>query len=116
MNKSIRTLAASAALVALTIGPAMAQNTKPAATTETKTKTESKTKSTTKTSAEHHASMTKDQYKAAQEGLAKGGYFKGTPNGVWDKASTSALKAWQKANKMPVNGHLTPDVLTKLSA
>jgi peptidoglycan hydrolase-like protein with peptidoglycan-binding domain len=115
MNKSIRTLAASAALIALTIGPAMAQNTKPAAT-PAPAKTETKTKSTTKTSAEHHASMTKDQYKAAQEGLAKGGYFKGTPNGVWDKASTSALKAWQKANKMPVNGHLTPEVLTKLSA
>ena len=115
MTKSIRTIAASAALIALTVVPVLAQNTKPAAPAAAPAKTESKTKST-KTSAEHHASMTKDQYKAAQEGLAKGGYFKGTANGVWDKASTSALKAWQKANKMPVNGHLTPEILTKLSA
>jgi peptidoglycan hydrolase-like protein with peptidoglycan-binding domain len=89
----------------------MAQNTKPAAT-PAPAKTETKTKSTTA----HHATMTKDQYKAAQEGLAKGGYYKGTPNGVWDKASTSAMKAWQKANKMPVNGKLTSEELTKLSA
>ena len=109
MNKSIRTIAASALLVAIAVAPALAQNTKPAAAPA---KTEAKAKSTTT----HHASMTKDQYKAAQEGLAKGGYYKGTPNGVWDKTSASAMKAWQKANKMPVNGKLTTSELTKLSA
>jgi len=111
MNKSIRTIAASALLVAIAVAPALAQNTKPA-TTAAPAKTEAKAKSTTT----HHVSMSKDQYKAAQEGLAKGGYFKGAPNGVWDKASTSAMKAWQKANKMPVNGKLTAEELTKLSA
>ena len=112
MNKSIRTIAASALLVAIAVAPALAQNTKPAATAAP-AKTEAKAKSTTtaKTPA-----MTKDQYKAAQEGLAKGGYYKGTPNGVWDKTSASAMKAWQKANKMPVNGKLTTSELTKLSA
>jgi peptidoglycan hydrolase-like protein with peptidoglycan-binding domain len=112
MNKSIRTIAASALLVTIAVAPALAQNSKPAAPAAAPAKTEAKAKSTTT----HHASMTKDQYKAAQEGLAKGGYFKGTPNGVWDKASTSALKAWQKANKMPVNGKLTTEELSKLSA
>jgi peptidoglycan hydrolase-like protein with peptidoglycan-binding domain len=114
MTKSIRTLAASAVLVALTIGPALAQNTKPATTTTT-AKTETKSKSTS-TSTTKHVAWTKDQIKAAQEGLAKGGYFKGTANGTWDKASSSAMKAWQKANKLPVTGHLTADELTKLSA
>jgi hypothetical protein len=112
MKMSIRTLAATAALLAVTMGPALAQESKPAATTAP-AKTEAKPK------APHAAkapAMTKDQYKQAQEALAKGGYYKGKVTGTWDKASATALKAWEKANKMPESGHLTADVLTKLTS
>jgi peptidoglycan hydrolase-like protein with peptidoglycan-binding domain len=108
--KTIRTLAVSAALIALTMGPALAEETKAAAPATT-TKTEAKPKSTTK-----HTAWTKDQIKAAQAGIAKGGYYKGTVDGVWNKSTESALKAWQKANKMPVSEHLTQEELTKLQA
>jgi len=104
--KSIRTLAMSAALIAVTMGPALAEEMKaaaPATTTEHKSSTK-------------HAAWTKDQIKAAQQGLAKGGYYKGTVDGVMNKSTESALKAWQKANKMPANGKLTQEELTKLKA
>ena len=111
MKSTLRTVAVSAALVALTMGTALAQDSKPAATTAP-----AKTEAKPKPAKAAHVSMTKDQYKAAQEALAKGGYYKGKATGTWDKASASALKAWEKANKMPESGHLTPEVLTKLTS
>jgi peptidoglycan hydrolase-like protein with peptidoglycan-binding domain len=112
MKKSLRTLAASAALLAVTMGPALAQNTKPAASAAP-AKTEAKAKAP---KAMKHAAWTKDQIKAAQEGLAKGGYYKGQPTGIMNKPTQAALRAWQKANKMPVNGRLSDDELAKLQA
>ena len=118
MHKSIRTLAATAALVALTIGPALAQESKPApapAPTKTQQTTAAKTEKTTE-HATHHAAWTKEQIKQAQEGLAKGGYYKGKNSGIMNKETQSALRAFQKANKMPVTGRLSDQVLQKLSA
>jgi carboxyl-terminal processing protease len=103
--RTIHTLAISAALIAVTMGPALAEETKAAAPATTQHKSGAK-----------HMSWTKDQIKAAQQGLAKGGYYKGAVDGVWNKSTESALKAWQKANKMPVTGHLTTEELTKLQA
>jgi peptidoglycan hydrolase-like protein with peptidoglycan-binding domain len=57
---------------------------------------------------------TKDQIKQAQEGLAKGGYYKGQPSGVYDRRTRNAIRAYQKANKLPVTGRLNNDLLTKL--
>ncbi len=57
---------------------------------------------------------TKADVKAAQEGLAKAGFYKGKATGVWNSETTRALRAWQKANKEKVNGRLTEDELAKL--
>lgn len=120
MNKSIRTLAATAALLALTMGPALAQNSKPpAAAAPAKMKAETKApkaEKMAKPAANHHAAWTTDQIKSAQEGLAKGGYYKGTATGIMNKPTQSALRAWQKANKLPASGRLSDEILTKLSA
>ena len=112
MTKSIRTLAATAALVALTMGPALAQSST-GATTAASTKTEAKA---TTHKPMRHAAWTKDQIKEAQEALAKGGYYKGQPTGNWNKATAAALRAWQKANKMPATGRLSDEILEKLKA
>jgi hypothetical protein len=68
-------------------------------------------KSATRT---HHAAWTKDQIKEAQAGLAKAGYFKGEPNGVLGKKTRKAIRAYQKANNLPVTGRLDDELLTKL--
>jgi peptidoglycan hydrolase-like protein with peptidoglycan-binding domain len=68
-------------------------------------------KSATRT---HQAKWTKEQVKEAQAGLAKAGYFKGEPNGVYGKSTRKAIRAYQKANNMPVTGHLDNELLTKL--
>jgi peptidoglycan hydrolase-like protein with peptidoglycan-binding domain len=101
--KSIRTLAVTTALIAITMGPALAATPTTATTTEHKSSTK-------------HMTWTKEQIKAAQQGLAKGGYYKGAVDGTWNKATESALKAWQKANKMPATGHLNEEELAKLQA
>jgi peptidoglycan hydrolase-like protein with peptidoglycan-binding domain len=62
----------------------------------------------------HHAKWTKEQIKEAQAGLAKAGFFKGEPNGVYGKQTRKAIRAYQKANNMPVTGHLDNELLTKL--
>jgi peptidoglycan hydrolase-like protein with peptidoglycan-binding domain len=62
----------------------------------------------------HHAAWTKDQIKEAQTGLAKAGYFKGEPTGHFGKKTRKAIRAYQKANNMPVNGKLDDELLTKL--
>jgi peptidoglycan hydrolase-like protein with peptidoglycan-binding domain len=72
-------------------------------------------KATTKTSA-HHAAWTKDQVTEAQKGLEKAGFYKGQPNGVYDKKTHTAIKEYQKANKLPVTGHLSDSLLTRLSS
>lgn len=68
-------------------------------------------KSATRT---HHAAWSKDQIKEAQAGLAKAGYFKGEPNGVYGKKTRKAIRAYQKANNLPVTGRLDDELLTKL--
>jgi len=70
-------------------------------------------KSATQTGA-HHAKWTEEQIKEAQAGLAKAGYFKGEPTGHYGKKTRKAIKAYQKANNMPVNGHLDNELLAKL--
>ena len=62
----------------------------------------------------HHAKWSKEQIKEAQAGLAKAGYFKGEPNGVLGKKTRKAIRAYQKANNMPVTGRLDDELLTKL--
>jgi peptidoglycan hydrolase-like protein with peptidoglycan-binding domain len=61
-----------------------------------------------------HAVWTKDQIKEAQEGLMKAGFYKGKPTGVFNRQTRKALRAYQKANKLPVTGRLSDDLLTRL--
>ena len=139
MKNSIKTLSMSSALIAFTIGIAMAQGSTPtpaatpapakteatpAAKAEAKVAAKEEAKESAKTEAKENATAAKasapkwtaDQIKAAQAGLAKGGYYKGMATGKWDKASKNALKAWQKANKMKATGKLTEDTMDKLKA
>ena len=62
----------------------------------------------------HHAKWTKEQIKEAQAGLAKAGYYKGEPTGVFNKKTRKAIRAYQKANNLPVTGRLDDELLTKL--
>jgi peptidoglycan hydrolase-like protein with peptidoglycan-binding domain len=62
----------------------------------------------------HHAKWTKEQVKEAQAGLAKAGYYKGEPNGVYDKKTRKAIRAYQKANNLPVTGRLDDELISKL--
>jgi len=110
--KTLKAVAISAALLAMTLGPALADEAKPAAGAAPSAKTEAHAKSTT--SSAKHMTWSKEQIKEAQEGLAKGGYYKGAVNGTWNKATSEALKSWQKANKMPATGHLSDETLAKL--
>jgi peptidoglycan hydrolase-like protein with peptidoglycan-binding domain len=62
----------------------------------------------------HHMKWTKEQIKEAQAGLVKAGYFKGEPNGVYSKQTRKAIRAYQKANNLPVTGRLDNELLAKL--
>jgi peptidoglycan hydrolase-like protein with peptidoglycan-binding domain len=63
-----------------------------------------------------HAAWTKEQIEEAQEGLAKAGFYKGKPTGTFNKATRKAVREYQKANKLPVTGHLNDDLLTRLKS
>jgi peptidoglycan hydrolase-like protein with peptidoglycan-binding domain len=121
------TLAAGVLLGSLAAGTAMAQSTataKPAPSPTmqhktTPTTSKSTQQDSTKVSAKtttHHATWTKEQIKEAQEGLAKAGYFKGTATGNYGKKTRAAIKAYQKANNLPVNGRLSEDLLNRLKS
>jgi carboxyl-terminal processing protease len=58
----------------------------------------------------------KEQIKQAQTGLTKAGFYKGKEDGVYGKSTRNAVKAYQKANKLPVNGKLSDSLLTRLSS
>ena len=61
-----------------------------------------------------HAVWTKAQIEEAQEGLAKAGFYKGKATGKYDKSTRKAVREYQKANKLPITGHLSNDLLTRL--
>lgn len=69
---------------------------------------------TVRPSAVGHTVWTKAQVEEAQAGLAKAGYYKGKPTGVLDRRTRRALRAYQKANKLPVTGRLNEELLEKL--
>jgi peptidoglycan hydrolase-like protein with peptidoglycan-binding domain len=88
-------------------------------TTPRTAKSTSQDSASTKVSSKSHVRhkvWTKDQVTQAQQGLAKGGFYKGQPNGVYDRKTRSAIKAYQKSNKLPVTGRLSDSLLTKLSS
>jgi peptidoglycan hydrolase-like protein with peptidoglycan-binding domain len=116
----IRKLALASALLAasLSAGALSAQSTattpqKPAAAPAMKQTPAPTAKPATPAK---HAAWTKDQIKEAQEGLAKAGLYKGKATGVMNSKTRSALRAYQKENKLPVTGRLSDSVLVKLKS
>lgn len=117
----IRKLALASALLAasLSAGALSAQSTattpqKPAAAPAPTMKQQPTAAPTAP--ATRHAAWTKAEIKEAQEGLAKAGLYKGKATGVMNKATRSALRAYQKQNKLPVTGRLSDSVLVKLKS
>ena len=114
MNRS-RILGIALLLAAITVGGAYAQSqpATPAAPATPAPETKAPAK---KAAAKPQMHWTADQIKQAQDALTKGGYYKGKATGKWDRATARALRAWQKANKMPATGRLTQEILTKLQS
>jgi peptidoglycan hydrolase-like protein with peptidoglycan-binding domain len=54
------------------------------------------------------------EVRAVQEALRAKGYDPGPIDGVLGRKTASALKAFQKAEKLPVTGQLTSDTRSKL--
>lgn len=126
----MRALLVTALATSLSAAAAQAQGSKPA--TPTKRDTTHAAQSSTMSPAapaaaaptapaSSHAAApvkhwTKNQIEDAQKGLAKAGFYKGPVNGTWTHATASAMRAYQRANKMTVTGQLTDDELAKLKA
>lgn len=60
------------------------------------------------------AKWTTDQIKEAQEGLARAKLFNATPNGHLGPQTRRAIRAFQRANKLPVTGTLSDTLLVLL--
>lgn len=91
------------------------QHTQPAASPKPAQAESTKVGASTQPGGQHQK-WTKDQIKQAQAGLAKAGYFKGEPNGMLGKRTRKAIREYQKANKLPVTGRLSNDLLTRLES
>jgi peptidoglycan hydrolase-like protein with peptidoglycan-binding domain len=91
------------------------QHTTSPTTAKSKGQDSTSAKATPKTAA-RHAAWTKEQVTQAQQGLEKAGFYKGKPSGVYDRKTRSAIKAYQKSNKMPVTGRLSDSLLTRLTS
>jgi peptidoglycan hydrolase-like protein with peptidoglycan-binding domain len=113
---SANTLAAQSSSTTTSAKPAMHQAPAGHVNTDTTAKTGTKTSAASKAAPAHHAAWTSAQVKEAQVGLAKAGLYKGKATGVLDKETQSALRAYQKRNKLPVTGQLSDSTLAKLKS
>jgi peptidoglycan hydrolase-like protein with peptidoglycan-binding domain len=57
---------------------------------------------------------TKDRYAEIQQALTKGGYYEGTPDGVWGDSSVKALQAFQTAQGLDPTGKIDSLTLIRL--
>ncbi len=62
------------------------------------------------------AKWTADQIKEAQEGLKRAKVYNGPVNGALDAATRRAIRAYQRAHKLPVNGELSDSLLNMLKS
>ncbi len=113
-----RNIALATALLACAAGAGSmaAQISAPAKSAPSTRKTSSAAAMTATSDTTHHMKWTKAQIEVAQTELAKGGYYKGKPNGQMDADTRKALKAYQKANNLPATGRLSDSVLVKLKS
>jgi peptidoglycan hydrolase-like protein with peptidoglycan-binding domain len=121
MTRAFALLTAGVLAGALMAHSAVAQSTAPAKPSPSSSMQHSQTSgarvhqdSTTVKTSTAKSKWSKEQIKEAQTGLQKAGYFKGTPNGVYGRKTRSAVKAYQKANKLPVTGQLSDSLLSRL--
>jgi peptidoglycan hydrolase-like protein with peptidoglycan-binding domain len=123
MKRALALLTAGLLVGSVSAHSAMAQTTAPAKPSPTTSMQHSQTTGSKvqhdSTAVKSKSSATKqqwskDQIKEAQAGLAKAGYFKGTQNGVYGRRTRNAVKAYQKANKLPVTGQLSDSLLSRL--
>jgi peptidoglycan hydrolase-like protein with peptidoglycan-binding domain len=106
-------LVAGLLLSSLTVGSLLAQGA-PAAPGARPMHHDSVATSSSTRAAMRHTVWTKDQIKEAQQGLAKAGYYKAEATGVFNRKTRKAIRAYQKANKLPVTGRLSDDLLARL--
>jgi peptidoglycan hydrolase-like protein with peptidoglycan-binding domain len=59
---------------------------------------------------------TKEQITAAQEGLKRAKVYNGPANGVLGRATRRAIRAFQRQQKLTVNGELSDSLLDMLKA
>ncbi len=95
------------AAVAADQTPAAKESTPATGTSSTTTSTHHAKKSS-------HMHLTKDEIMSVQNALARSGEFKGTPNGMMNKETEQALRAYQKANGLKVTGYANSATLKKL--
>jgi peptidoglycan hydrolase-like protein with peptidoglycan-binding domain len=57
---------------------------------------------------------TPDRINEIQSALARGGYYKGDPNGKWDSDTVAATEKFQAANGLDSTGKLDAPTLQKL--
>jgi hypothetical protein len=55
----------------------------------------------------HQQTPTPDRYREIQQALVDKGYLKSGANGVWDTASSDALKQYQTEKNLPPTGKIT---------
>jgi len=60
------------------------------------------------------AAPTPDRISQIQSALARGGYYKGDPNGKWDPDTVAAMQKFQSANGLDSTGKLDAPTLQKL--
>ena len=53
---------------------------------------------------------------AAQSALARLGYNPGPPDGLIGVGTRQALRAWQKDQRLPADGYLTPALVARLKS
>jgi lytic murein transglycosylase len=62
----------------------------------------------------HEPPLSLEDRMAAQSGLARLGYNPGAPDGMIGLGTRQALRAWQRDHGLPADGHLTPDLVSRL--
>jgi peptidoglycan hydrolase-like protein with peptidoglycan-binding domain len=123
MKRALALLTAGVLVGTITAHSATAQSTAPAKpnpstsmqhnqTTGSKMKHDSTAVSSNSSAAKQKWS--KEQIKEAQAGLTKAGFYKEKQDGEYGKSTRKAVKAYQKANKLPVTGQLSDSLLTRL--
>lgn len=60
------------------------------------------------------AAPTRDRISEIQSALARGGYYKGDPNGKWDSDTVAAMQKFQSASGLDSTGKLDAPTLQKL--